>query len=80
MLLDIINKMNKSKFVTEKQAAQIQRIYEEEIENPFLEMLNSVDAIESDNSDSADSSGSEETGSKSVPPPLFGDVGSIFIE
>lgn len=80
MILDIINKMNKSKFVTEKQAAQINRVYEEEIENPFLEMLNSVDAIESDNQDNMDSSGDEGTGNKSVPPPLFGDVGSIFIE
>ena len=73
MILDIIDKIEKKKFATEKQANQIYKVYEENIENPFLEMLNSVDAIESDNEET-------EVNSTSAPPPLFGDVGSIFID
>lgn len=79
MVLDIIDKINKNKFATEKQANQVYKIYEENIENPFLEMLNSVDAIESDEEETEPWSKDGDK-DREMPPPLFGDVGSIFVD
>ena len=69
MVLDIIDKIMKNKFATEKQAAQVYNVYEKNIEDPLREMLKSVDAIETDDNDD-----------KLDPPPLVTDISDIFVD
>lgn len=69
MVLDIIDKIMKNKFATEKQAAQVYNVYEKNIEDPLREMLKSVDAIEADDNDD-----------KLDPPPLVTDISDIFVD
>lgn len=76
MVLDIVESILKNKFASEKQANQVYKIYEEKIENPFLEMINSVDAIDSDEDATLENKDSKEN----EVPPFFEDVGSIFVD